>query len=89
MSYVCFSLFWPKKVNFKAKIDSFLTITLKKPVLMRTLQCTETLILYLFVLPMKVWTNNPQKKFLLLPPKQQKYQILVYLGYEFELSIIN
>ena len=30
MSYVCFSLFWPKKVNFKAKIDSFLTITLKK-----------------------------------------------------------
>ena len=28
MCFMCFSLFWPKEVHFKAKIDSFLTFIL-------------------------------------------------------------
>ena len=44
------SLFWPKKVHFKAKITLFLILMLIKLVL--TLQCKETSIL-LFFLPMK------------------------------------
>ena len=48
MSFVCFSLlFWSKQVHFKPKIDSFYTFILIN-FLVTMLQCTETLILYLF-----------------------------------------
>ena len=51
---------------------------------------------FVFVLPMKVCINSKVGKFskieeiftlALTAQKQQKYKILVYLGYKFELSI--
>ena len=40
-----FSLFWPKKVHFKANIYNFLTFMLIN-FLMRTLQCTKSVVLF-------------------------------------------